>query len=254
MYAARKAGAPVVEADWMLECALVEHLETIWDQPDDGIWEVRGGRQHFTHSKVMAWVAFDRAVRSMEEFGLKGPLGRWRELRAAIHASVCHKGFDPGRNTFVQAYGGSALDASLLLIPMVGFLPPEDPRVLGTLAAIEGGLVHDGLVLRYDTGAPTDGLPPGEGAFLACSFWLVDNYVLQGRSEDARKLFKRLLSLRNDVGLLAEEYDPTARRQLGNFPQAFSHLALVNSAHNLMSANGPVHQRAKGALEEAPAT
>jgi GH15 family glucan-1,4-alpha-glucosidase len=253
MYAARKAGAPVVEADWMLERALVEHLETIWDQPDDGIWEVRGGRQHFTHSKVMAWVAFDRAVRSMEEFDLEGPLGRWRELRANIHAEVCDKGFDPERNTFVQAYGGRALDASLLLIPMVGFLPPEDSRVRGTLAAIEAGLLRDGLVLRYDTGAPTDGLPPGEGAFLACSFWLVDNYVLQDRRKDARNLFKRLLSLRNDVGLLAEEYDPAARRQLGNFPQAFSHLALVNSAHNLMSANGPVHQRADSAREKAPA-
>jgi GH15 family glucan-1,4-alpha-glucosidase len=253
MYVARKAGAPVVEADWMLECAMVEHLETIWDQPDDGIWEVRGGRQHFTHSKVMAWVAFDRAVRSIEEFGLKGPLKRWRKLRETIHAQVCDRGFDVGRNSFVQAYGSAALDSSLLLIPMVGFLPPSDPRVLGTLAAIERGLLHHGLVLRYDTGKATDGLPPGEGAFLACSFWLVDNYVLQDRQDDARKLFLHLLSLRNDLGLLAEEYDPVAKRQLGNFPQAFSHLALVNSAHNLMSANGPVHQRARGAPQKADA-
>jgi GH15 family glucan-1,4-alpha-glucosidase len=251
MYAARRAGAPVVEADWMLERALVEHLETIWDQPDDGVWEVRGGRKHFTHSKVMAWVAIDRAVRSIEEFGLEGPLIKWRTLRKTIHDQVCARGFDAERNSFIQAYGSAALDASLLLIPMVGFLPPGDHRVRGTLAAIEKDLLRDGLVLRYDTGKPTDGLPPGEGAFLACSFWLVDNYILQGRRDDARELFTHLLSLRNDVGLLAEEYDPIAKRQLGNFPQAFSHLALVNSAHNLMGPDGPVHQRARIAPSEA---
>jgi GH15 family glucan-1,4-alpha-glucosidase len=247
MYIARKAGVPAVDAEWMLECALVEHLETIWDKPDDGLWEMRGGRRHFTHSKVMAWVAFDRAVRSIEEFDLKGPLTRWRGLRDTIHEQVCKQGFNTDRNSFVQAYGSASLDASLLLIPMVGFLPPTDPRVCGTLAAIEGGLVRHGLVLRYDTGSAADGLPPGEGAFLACSFWLVDNYILQERCDDARALFRRLLSLRNDVGLLAEEYEPVAKRQLGNFPQAFSHLALINSAHNLMNANGPVHQRAQGA-------
>jgi GH15 family glucan-1,4-alpha-glucosidase len=246
LYVARRAGLAAEMASWALECALIAHLETIWSQPDEGIWEVRGGRKHFTHSKVMAWVAFDRMVRSVEEFGLEGPVDRWRTIREAIHEEVCAHGFDAARNTFVQSYGATALDASLLLIPMVGFLPPSDPRVRGTLAAIERNLLRDGLVLRYDTGAETDGLPPGEGAFLACSFWLADNYVLQGRDEEARALFERLLSLRNDVGLLAEEYDPSGRRQLGNFPQAFSHLALVNTARNLRRAGGPVHQRAAG--------
>ena len=183
----------------------------------------------------MAWVAFDRAVRSVEEFGLEGPVTRWRNTRDTIHAQVCARGFNTEINAFVQAYGETALDASLLLVPMVGFLPPSDTRVRGTLAAIERCLIKDGLVMRYDTGAGTDGLPPGEGAFLACSFWLVDNYILQERHDDARKLFNRLLALRNDLGLLSEEYDTKAGRQLGNFPQAFSHLALINSAHNFMS-------------------
>jgi GH15 family glucan-1,4-alpha-glucosidase len=237
-YFGRRAGLAGEEASWALECALVAHLEKIWDQPDDGIWEVRGGRKHFTHSKVMAWVAFDRAVRSAEEFDLQGPLERWRRIRAAIHKDVCDRGFDPAQNSFVQSYGAQALDASLLMIPMAGFLPPSDPRVRGTLAAIERGLMRDGLVLRYHTEAGTDGLPPGEGAFLPCSFWLVDNYVLQGRYNEARALFERLLSLRNDVGLLAEEYDVCAKRQMGNFPQAFSHLALINSARRLSGKTG----------------
>jgi len=245
-YLARKAGLAAEAASWDLECALIAHLETIWDQPDDGIWEVRGGRKHFTHSKVMSWVAFDRAVRSVEEFGLAGPVERWRAVRDKIHREVCERGFDAAQNSFVQAFGATALDASLLLIPVVGFLPPEDPRVRGTLAAIEGNLLRDGFVLRYDTGNRTDGLPPGEGAFLACTFWLADNYVLQGRYDEARTLFERLLSLRNDVGLLAEEYDVSAKRQLGNFPQALSHLSLVNTASNLISAAGPVHQRSTG--------
>jgi len=243
LYVARKAGLPFNAASWALECALVEHLETIWDQPDDGIWEVRGGRKHFTHSKVMAWVAFDRAVRSAEEFGLDGPVTHWHDIRDTIHKQVCEKGFDPTQNSFVQSYGSAALDASLLLVAIVGFLPASDSRVRGTLAAIERRLIRDGFVLRYHTSEGADGLPPGEGVFLACSFWLADNYILQGRHADAQKLFERLLSLRNDVGLLAEEYDPSAKRQLGNFPQAFSHLALINTAHNLMSANGAVHQR-----------
>jgi|SRR5665213_748071 len=243
LYVARQAGLSANAASWSLECGLIAHLETIWDQPDDGIWEVRGGRKNFTHSKVMAWVAFDRAVRSVEEFGLEGPVDHWRDIREAIRQQVCEKGFDAAQNSFVQVYGGNALDASLLLIPMVGFLPPDDPRVRGTLAAIERNLIRDGFVQRYHTSEGTDGLPPGEGAFLACSFWLVDNYVLQKRFDDARDLFDRLLSLRNDVGLLAEEYDATGKRQLGNFPQAFSHLALINTARNLMSSNGPVHQR-----------
>jgi GH15 family glucan-1,4-alpha-glucosidase len=252
MYVARKAGLAPEEAGWALECALVGHLETIWDQPDEGIWEVRGGRKQFTHSKVMAWVAFDRVVRSAEEFGLEAPLDRWRRVRDAIHQQVCRQGFDPSQNAFVQSYGVAALDASLLLIPIVGFLPPSDPRVLGTLAAVERGLICDGLVMRYDTGTGTDGLPAGEGAFLACSFWLADNYVLQGRHDDARELFERLLMLRNDVGLLAEEYDAVGKRLLGNFPQAFSHLALINTAHNLASTAGPCHQRAAGGQTPPP--
>ena len=206
--------------------------------------------QAFTHSKVMAWVAFDRAVRSIEEFGLEGPLERWRKVRDDIHLEVCERGFDPDQNAFVQTFGAKALDASLLLIPIVGFLKPDDPRVSGTVAAIERKLVWNGLVMRYDTGEGTDGLPPGEGAFLACSFWLADNYVMQGRYDEARALFDRLLALRNDVGLLAEEYDPVGRRQLGNFPQAFSHLALINTARNLASAAGPAHQRSSRAPGE----
>jgi len=243
LYVGRRAGLAAEAPSWALECALLAHLETIWEQPDDGIWEVRGARKQFTHSKVMAWVAFDRALRSAEEFDLDGPLDRWRRVRSAIHQDVCERGFDSAQNSFVQSYGAAALDASLLLIPMVGFLPPSDPRVRGTLAAIERRLIRNGLVLRYHTETGTDGLPPGEGAFLACSFWLADNYVLQGRYDEARALFERLLALRNDVGLLAEEYDAAARRQLGNFPQAFSHLALINTARNLMSTGGPAHQR-----------
>jgi GH15 family glucan-1,4-alpha-glucosidase len=232
---------------------LVNHLEKIWEQPDDGIWEVRGGRQHFVHSKVMAWVAFDRAIKSAEEFNLKAPVARWRKVRDIIHAQVCERGFDKERNTFVQAYDSKLLDAALLIIPKVRFLPPSDPRVKGTLAAIEKQLFRDGFVLRYDTGITEDGLPPGEGAFLACSFWLVDNYVLQERYDEARTLFERLLSLRNDVGLLAEEYDPRGGRMLGNFPQAFSHLSLINSARNLMMVRGRVHPPGKAPHELHPA-
>jgi GH15 family glucan-1,4-alpha-glucosidase len=243
LYVARTAGLAENDASWGLELALIEHLETIWDQPDDGIWEVRGGRKHFTHSKVMAWVAFDRAIRSSEEFGLEAPLDRWRAIRDRIHKRVCEDGFDAKQNSFVQSFGVTALDASLLLIPIVGFLPPSDARIRGTLAAIEENLVRDGFVLRYHTTGGTDGLPPGEGAFLACSFWLADNYVLQGRIDEARGLFAKLLSLRNDVGLLAEEYDPSSKCQSGNFPQAFSHLALINTARNLLDASGPAHQR-----------
>ncbi len=243
-YVARRAGLCTSEETWDLECALVNHLEKIWREPDEGIWEVRGGRKQFTHSKVMAWVAFDRAVRSIEEFDLGGPVERWRAVRSAIHEEVCAHGFDSGRNAFVQSFGSTALDASLLLIPLVGFLPPDDPRVRGTVAAIERDLVWNGLVMRYDTGTRTDGLPPGEGAFLACSFWLADAYAMLGRQDEARQLFERLLALRNDVGLLAEEYDPSGRRQLGNFPQGFSHLALINTAHNLASVAGPAEQRA----------
>jgi len=254
MYVARRAGLAYDATSWSLERALVRHLETIWDQPDDGIWEVRGGRRHFTHSKVMAWVAFDRAVRSATEFGLEGPVDHWRAIRDAIHEQVCERGFDPAQGAFVQSYGSGALDASLLLAPLVGFLPPDDARMRGTVAAIERRLLRDGLVLRYDTGDGKDGLPPGEGAFLACSFWLADNYLLQDRIDEAQALFDRLLGFRNDVGLLAEEYDPVARRQLGNFPQAFSHLALINTATGLAGRRGTAHQRASGSsrTEDAP--
>jgi GH15 family glucan-1,4-alpha-glucosidase len=243
LYVGRHLGLAPDASGWALEQKLVAHLETIWQEPDEGIWEVRGPRRHFTHSKVMAWVAFDRVIRSVEEFGLEGPVERWTAIRDRIHEDVCRQGFDPGLGSFVQSYGSSQLDASLLMIAIVGFLPASDPRVIGTVAAIERRLLHDGFVLRYDTGPGTDGLPPGEGAFLACSFWLADNYVLQGRIEEARALFTRLLALRNDVGLLAEEYDPVLRRQVGNFPQAFSHLALIGTARNLLDAAGPARQR-----------
>jgi GH15 family glucan-1,4-alpha-glucosidase len=252
LYVARKAGLAFDATSWSLECAMASHLESIWQQPDDGIWEVRGGRRHFTHSKVMAWVAFDRAIRSATEFGLEGPVERWRATRDAIHAQVCEQGFDPAQNSFVQSYGSTALDASLLMIAIVGFLPADDPRIVGTLSAIERGLLRHGLVLRYDTAYSRDGLPPGEGAFLACSFWLADNYVLQGRLDEAQALFDRLLSYRNDVGLLAEQYDPVAGRQLGNFPQAFSHLALINTAMRLTGHAVAVPKRAGNGDPAAP--
>ncbi|MGH7047180.1 MAG: glycoside hydrolase family 15 protein [Stellaceae bacterium] len=223
--------------------AILGHLANIWDQPDEGIWEVRGPPQHFTHSKVMTWVAFDRAIKIAERLGGDNPAESWRKLRDEIHQDICAKAFDPDLGSFVQAYGSKALDASLLLVPLVGFLPPTDPRIVGTVAAIERRLVSDRLVMRYDSGPGTDGLPPGEGAFLACSFWLADNYILQGRVAEGRRLFEHLLSLANDLGLLAEEYDPQAKRQLGNFPQAFSHVALVNTAFNLTRSGGPAEQR-----------
>ncbi|NKE67600.1 glycoside hydrolase family 15 protein [Ramlibacter sp. RBP-2] len=243
LYQARCAGLEAPDAGWDLERALVDHLCTVWEQPDEGIWEVRGGRRHFTHSKVMAWVAVDRAVRAAQRFGLQAPLEHWRDMAQRIHGDACSHGYDARLGTFVQSYGSDQLDASLLLLPLVGFLPASDPRIQGTLAAIEHRLLRDGLVLRYDTSRGQDGLPPGEGAFLPCSFWFVDNLLLQGRREQALAMFERLLSLRNDLGLLAEEYDPVAGRQLGNFPQAFSHLALADTARNLGSAHGPVQRR-----------
>ena len=245
LHQARRGGLPENEAAWEMERALLAHLETVWDRPDQGIWEVRGQPRHFTYSKVMAWVAFDRAVKSQEAFGLEGPVDRWRQLRQRIHADVCTNGYDAELGTFVQAYGGKELDASLLLLPAVGFLAGSDPRVIGTVQAIERDLMRDGLVLRYDSGRTDDGLPGGEGAFLACSFWLADAYVILGRLDDARRLFDRLLALRNDVGLLAEEYDLELSRHLGNVPQAFSHVALVNTAFNLSRAIKPVEQRAE---------
>ena len=230
---------------WALQTELLDHLEKIWREPDDGIWEVRNGRRQFTYSKVMAWVAFDRAVAGAEKFGLEGPVERWRALRDEIHEEVCRNGFNPALGAFTQIYGGNHLDASLLLMPILGFLPPSDPRVIGTVAAIEKHLMYDGLVLRYDTERNPDGLTGGEGVFLACSFWLADNYLLMGRRAEGVALFERLAALANDVGLLAEEYDPVARRLLGNFPQAFSHIALVNTAHNIVLDEGPADQRSR---------
>ena len=213
--------------------ALLEFLETGWDRPDDGIWEVRGPRRHFVHSKMMAWVAVDRAVRSVERGWFEGDIAKWRALRDTIHDQVCRDGFDASLNSFMQFYGSKHLDASLLMMPLVGFLPASDPRVRGTVHAIEKHLLHDGFVARYTQDPNVDGMPHGEGLFLACSFWLADNYVLQDRRADAIALFERLLAIRNDVGLLSEEYDPHAKRLLGNYPQAFSHVGLVNTALNL---------------------
>lgn len=244
LHQARENGLDDSEAGWHLQRVLMDHLEAVWEGPDEGIWETRGGPEHFTYSKVMAWVALDRAVKGIEHFGLEGPLDRWRALRRRIHDQVCERGFNAELGSFVQSYGSRRLDAALLLVPLVGFLPPGAPRVRGTVAAIERHLLADGLVLRYDSARTDDGLPAGEGAFLACSFWLADNYLLQGRQGDAVRLFRRLLDLRNDVGLLAEEYDPVARRLVGNFPQAFSHIALINTAQALTTVCAGPHQRA----------
>jgi GH15 family glucan-1,4-alpha-glucosidase len=236
------------EGSWQVECALLDFLESHWRDPDEGIWEVRGPRRDFVHSKVMAWVAVDRAIKSAELFALDCPMPQWLQLRQDIFDEVCAKGFDASRGTFTQFYGSSQVDASLLLIAPVGFLPADDPRVIGTVASVERELCVDGYVLRYPHDAATshvDGLPPGEGAFLACTFWLADNYVLQGRVDEARTVFERLLGLANDVGLLAEEYDPSTGRLVGNFPQAFSHLQLVNTALLLGPGPSPTRRRAR---------
>jgi GH15 family glucan-1,4-alpha-glucosidase len=245
LHVALSSGIPPDDNAWRVQRELLKYLESIWSEPDEGIWEVRGPRRHFTHSKVMAWVAVDRIVKSAEQFGLEGPVDRWRELRGRIHAEVCERGIDPARNAFVQYYGATALDASCLMIPLVGFLPPDDPRVRGTLRAIEEELVWEGFVQRYRTDPAVDGLPAGEGCFLPCTFWLADNLALQGRMDEARRLFERLLGLRNDLGLLSEEYDPDDKRFLGNFPQAFSHVSLVNTACNLSWRRGPADHRAR---------
>jgi GH15 family glucan-1,4-alpha-glucosidase len=245
MHVARRSGLESSEDSWRLQDALMRFLEKEWRMPDHGIWEVRGPRRHFTHSKVMAWVAMDRAIKEVEQFKMPGPVDRWKAIRAEIHAEVCSQGFDPIRGTFTQYYGSDELDASLLIMPLVGFLPPEDPRVRGTVAAIEDRLARNGFVRRYDQklSQPVDGIAEEEGVFLPCSFWLADNYQLMNRTEDARRLFEQLLAVRNDVGLLAEEYDPDRRRMLGNYPQAFSHVALINTAFNLASVEGPAQQR-----------
>lgn len=236
LHQARTRGLHSTEPDWALERSLLDVLGGLWSEPDHGLWETRGDPAHYTHSKLMCWVAFDRAVKSVESLGLRGPVERWRSLRDRIHAEVCEHAWNAERGAFMQAYGSSHLDASLLMMPQLGFLPISDRRVVGTVAAIERELLRDGFVLRYPTQGQ-DGLPSGEGAFLACSFWLVDCYALMGRTQDAQRMFHRLLELRNDVGLLAEEYDPSHQRMLGNFPQAFSHVGLINSAFNLTPAH-----------------
>src|SRR5438105_250799 len=247
---ARRGGLTTNESGWDAQIKFLEHLTRIWRKPDQGIWEMRGQPQHFTYYKVMAWIAFDRAIKSAETFGLEGPIEAWRKLREEICDDVCTRGYNKKLGTFVQAYGSNQLDASLLLLPTVGFLPATDPRVTSTVAAIERGLLRNDLVMRYSTEQVEDALPPGEGAVLACSFWLVDVYILQERFEEAENLFRRLVGLCNEIGLLSEEYDPSSKRLIGNFPQAFSHVALVNSAYNLTRARKPVHQRAQE--EHAP--
>jgi len=245
MYQARQAGLAPLDDAWRVARKVIDWLVQNWEQPDEGIWEVRGPRQHFVHSKVMAWVACDRAVKAVERFGRDGPVEKWRAVRDAIHQQVCGKGYDRARNTFVQAYGSQALDASLLMIPLVGFLPATDPRMLGTVSAIGTHLMRDGFVARYDTQVTNDGLPPGEGTFLPCTFWYADNLALQGRRSEAREIYNRLLGLANDVGLLSEEYDTETRRLVGNFPQAFTHIGLINTALNLARpSDSPAEQRA----------
>jgi GH15 family glucan-1,4-alpha-glucosidase len=245
LHQGRRGGLSASESGWDVQIALLRHLEKIWLEPDHGIWEVRTAPLHFTYSKAMAWVAFDRALKSAGMFGLPGPVERWRELCHEIHADVCREAFDVKRNTFVRSYGSDDLDASLLLLAPIGFLKAADPRYRATVEAIERDLVVEGLVMRYDSLKSKDGLPAGEGAFLACSFWLADAYLLIGRRDDAEALFERLVALCNDVGLLSEEYDPRARRALGNFPQAFSHVALINTAFNLSRAEKPAEQRSQ---------
>jgi len=251
LHQARVAGLKLEAHVWQIQRALLKFVAEHWSDPDEGIWEIRGPRQHFTHSKVMAWVAFDRAVKDAERFGLAGPVEAWRQLRDEIHAQVCVQGFDAERNCFVQHPGTKALDASLLLIPAVGFLPPEDPRVHATVDAIQRELMVEGLVLRYPTATGVDGLPPGEGCFLPCTFWLADSLALIGRRDEAEALFERLLTVCNDVGLLPEEFDPRTSMMLGNFPQALTHMALVNTARLLSLP--PQEPRSAIAQGERPA-
>jgi GH15 family glucan-1,4-alpha-glucosidase len=239
LHHSREGNLPRNEPGMELEWTLLDHLEKIWQEPDEGIWEVRGPKQQFIHSKVMAWLAFDRAIKSCEQFGVTGPVERWRAVRSQIHEDVCRKGYDPELGSFVQAYGSKSLDASLLMIATSGFLPPSDPRFQGTVRAIEKHLKRNGFVMRYDSAEVNDGLPPGEGVFLACTFWLAESYALLGRHKDACKLMDELLSLQNDVGLLAEEYDLKEKRLVGNFPQAFSHIGLVNAALRLTDPRRP---------------
>lgn len=260
LYHARKARLVEKDESWPTERSLLEYLERVWQQPDHGIWEIRGRRRHFVHSKIMAWVAFDRAVKSCREFGLKGPVDRWRKLRDRIHREICRRGFHRKLNSFVQSYGSAQLDASVLMMPLVGFLPANDRRMRGTVKAIEKQLLTpEGFVLRYLPRKELDGQPHQEGTFLPCSFWLADNYAMQGEHRRAEQMFRRLLGIRNDLGLLAEEYDPATKRQLGNFPQAFSHIGLINTAGALRgkvarldhAARGPKLSKKKAALPTA---
>ena len=238
LHQARTGNLRDPKAGWPLQVGLMEHLEKIWSSPDEGMWEVRGGAKHFVASKAFCWMAFDRTIADAEEFELPGPLDRWKSVRQQIHDEVCAKGFSPEKNSFKQSYENDALDASLLLLPAIGFLPADDPRIAGTVEAVERELVQDGFVLRYRTEGGVDGLQGTEGAFLACSFWLADAYAMQGREEQARALFERLLALRNDLGLFSEEYDVAAKRMVGNFPQAFSHTAMISTASRLASRVG----------------
>jgi len=244
LHQARRDALSPREADWSFQRTLLNNLEDLWIRPDHGMWEIRGPARHFTYSKMMAWVAFDRGIRAAETYGLDAPLDRWRSTQHTIHDEVCRLGFDPELGSFVQSYGSKELDASLLLMPTTGFLPITDARVRGTIEAVERRLLIDGFVMRYDSASIIDGLPAGEGAFLACTFWLADAYALLGRLDEARRLFERLLLLRNDLGLLSEEYDTQRRRLVGNFPQAFSHVALINTAHTLAGVAKPAAQRA----------
>ncbi|HET9500105.1 MAG TPA: glycoside hydrolase family 15 protein [Marmoricola sp.] len=248
LHQARVHGIAPDEQAWEVQRVLMDFLEGNWHAPDNGIWEMRGPRRDFTHSKVMAWAAVDRAIKGVEEFELDGPLDRWKQMRQDIHDEVCDQGYDGRRRSFTQYYGSKNLDAALLFIPQVGFLPADDPRMKGTVRAIERELCDGGFVQRYSMDASSesvDGLPPGEGAFLPCTFWLADNYILQGRVDEGREVFERLLGLRNDLGLLTEEYDAQANRLVGNFPQAFSHVPLVNTALNLADPHGPIHRRSE---------
>lgn len=244
---ARRSGLYHDENSWRIEKEMLKYLCQNWASPDEGIWEIRGPRRHFTHSKVMAWVAVDRAVRAVQNFGMEGPMDEWIALRDKIHRDVCENGFDRSLNSFVQSYGSKELDASLLMISLVGFLPPDDPRSVGTVNAIQKNLMQDGLVLRYRTHPEIDGLPSGEGSFLACTFWLIDNLVLLNRRKEAEEFYKNVVSLRNDVGLFSEEYSMRDKRMLGNFPQALSHIAHVNSASNLWTKGGPASDRSASA-------
>jgi GH15 family glucan-1,4-alpha-glucosidase len=245
LHLTRRLGLPPSEDAWRVQVVLMRFLETGWKAPDEGIWEVRGPRRHFTHSKVMAWVAFDRSVADAEMFGLKGPVEQWRATRDAIRDEILDKGFDRELNAFVQYYGSRDPDASLLMLPSLGFIDADDPRMLGTVALIRARLETNGMLRRYPDAPSVDGLPPGEGAFLLCTFWLADTLALAGQYDEAEQIYEQLLALRNDVGLLAEQYDPIARRQLGNFPQAFSHIGLINTAQNLRRDNGPARDRRK---------